>query len=64
VEQTLAGSPAELVDRVGARSLSNLARLPDALFRKGLRMLRQHEREGRIPRRVVERLDLVVFRAG
>jgi len=64
VEQTLAGSPAELVDRVGARSLSNLAGLPDALFQKGLRMLRQHEREGRIPHRIVERLDLVVFGLG
>jgi ubiquinone/menaquinone biosynthesis C-methylase UbiE len=62
VEQVLAESPAELVDRVRTRSLSNLAGLADAVFENGLDALRRDAREGRIPQRVVERLDLVVFR--
>jgi SAM-dependent methyltransferase len=63
VEQVLAESPDELIDRVRTRSLSNLAGLADAVFHDGLRAMEQHARDGGMPQRIVERLDLVVFRS-
>jgi SAM-dependent methyltransferase len=63
VEQTFAEDADELVEKVRLRSLSNLAALPDRAFREGLRTLRRHAAEGRIAGPVVERLDLVIFRA-
>jgi SAM-dependent methyltransferase len=64
VEQVLAASPDELIDRVRARSLSNLAALPDAVFQQGLRALKRDAQVGSVPQRIVEELDLVVFRSG
>jgi ubiquinone/menaquinone biosynthesis C-methylase UbiE len=63
VEQVLAESPDEFIDRVRTRSLSNLAGLADAVFQDGLRAMQRHAREGGMPQRVVEQLDLVVFRS-
>jgi hypothetical protein len=54
----------ELIERVRSRSLSNLAALPDTLFRQGLRVLERDARLNSIPQRIVEELDLVVFRSG
>ncbi|SEG96981.1 Ubiquinone/menaquinone biosynthesis C-methylase UbiE [Nonomuraea solani] len=58
VEQVLAESADEFVERVRTRSLSNLAKLPEDVFQRGLRALER----GGVPGRVVEELDLVVFR--
>lgn len=64
VEQVLAAGPDELLDRVRARSLSNLAALPDAVFERGLRALERDAEVGGVAQRAVEELDLVVFRQG
>jgi SAM-dependent methyltransferase len=64
VEQVLAESRDEFIERVRTRSLSNLAGLADAAFQNGLRAMEQHAREGGMPARIVERLDLVAFRSG
>jgi len=61
VEQVLAESPDEFIDRARSRSLSNLAGLTDAVFQSGLRAMEQHAREGGMRDRIVEHLDLVVF---
>jgi SAM-dependent methyltransferase len=61
VAQTLAGSPQEFVERAGSRSLSNLATLDDDLFEAGLRAMEHDAAAGRMPERIVEQLDLVVF---
>ncbi|MFI6071566.1 hypothetical protein ACIA5C_08250 [Actinoplanes sp. NPDC051343] len=54
-------SAEEFVARAWSRSLSNLATLDDALFEEGLRTMERDAAEGRLPDRIVERLDLVVF---
>lgn len=59
VPQRYAGSPAELVDKVATRSLSNLARLPDDAFAAGLAAVRADAPGLAYP--LDERLDLVVF---
>ena len=61
VEQTLAESPREFVERARSRALSNLAALDDDLFGRGIRAMERDAAEGRLPAPVVERLDLVVF---
>jgi SAM-dependent methyltransferase len=61
VPQVLAESAEEFVARARSRSLSNLATLDDALFEEGLRTMERDAAEGRLPDRIVERLDLVVF---
>jgi ubiquinone/menaquinone biosynthesis C-methylase UbiE len=63
VGQVMAESPAEFVARARSRSLSNLATLDDALFRAGLQAMERAAAEGRMPARIVEHLDLVVFGA-
>ncbi len=63
VPQVIAGDGDELIERARTRTLSNLAKLPDALFHAGLRALRQDAANGAIPYPVVEHLDLAVFRA-
>ncbi|MBF9133863.1 class I SAM-dependent methyltransferase [Plantactinospora sp. S1510] len=63
VEQTFADNADELVAKVTARSLSPLAGLSDQVFENGLSALRRDADEGRIAGPVVDRLDLVVFRA-
>lgn len=63
VGQTFAETAAELVDKVATRSLSPLAGLPDPAFRAGLAALRADVAAGRVVAPVLERLDLVVFRA-
>ncbi|MEU8610380.1 class I SAM-dependent methyltransferase [Actinoplanes sp. NPDC048791] len=63
VEQTFADNADELVEKVKTRSLSPLAGLPDQVFEDGLSALRKDADEGRIAEPVVDRLDLVVFRA-
>ena len=61
VAQVLAESPREFVARARSRSLSNLATLDDALFEEGLRAMEADAAGGRLPDRIVEHLDLVVF---
>jgi SAM-dependent methyltransferase len=63
VEQTFAENADELVEKVEARSLSPLAGLPDHAFEQGLSALRSDADRGRIAGPIVDRLDLVVFRA-
>jgi ubiquinone/menaquinone biosynthesis C-methylase UbiE len=63
VGQVLAESPAEFAERAHSRSLSNLAALDDDLFEAGLRALERDAAEARLPARIDERLDLVVFAA-
>jgi len=63
VEQTFADDAGELLEKVKTRSLSPLATLPDHVFKNGLAALRGDADEGRLPGPIVERLDLVVFRA-
>ncbi|GAB2606909.1 hypothetical protein Aab01nite_02160 [Paractinoplanes abujensis] len=60
VEQTFAETADELVGKASTRSLSPLAALPDQIFQAGLAQLRQDA----VDEPIVERLDLVVFRAG
>jgi SAM-dependent methyltransferase len=62
VGQVLAESRAEFVERARSRSLSNLATLDDGLFQAGLEAMERDARDGRMPERIVEQLDLVVFR--
>ncbi|HEX5203765.1 class I SAM-dependent methyltransferase [Paractinoplanes rhizophilus] len=64
VAQTFAESAGELVEKVATRSLSPLAGLPDQAFEEGLSALRRDASDGTIAVPVVNRLDLVVFRAG
>ncbi|HEY0531431.1 MAG TPA: class I SAM-dependent methyltransferase [Actinoplanes sp.] len=61
VTQVLAESPPEFVARARSRSLSNLATLDDALFEAGVRAIERDAAEGRLPGRIAEQLDLVVF---
>ncbi|MFC3993402.1 hypothetical protein [Actinoplanes siamensis] len=63
VAQTFAADADELVEKVRARSLSPLAGLSDRAFREGLSALRRDARAGYIAGPIVDRLDLVVFRA-
>jgi SAM-dependent methyltransferase len=63
VEQTFAETSGELVEKVEARVLSPLAGLPDQVFERGLSALRSDADNGRLAEPIVERLDLVVFRA-
>lgn len=63
VGQVLAESPGEFAERARSRSLSNLAALDDDLFEAGLRALERDAADGRLPDRIDERLDLVVFAA-
>jgi SAM-dependent methyltransferase len=62
VVQKLADNPEQFVARTRTRSLSNLARLPDAAFADGMRRLDDDARSGRLPEPLAETLDLVVFR--
>ncbi|GAB3853831.1 hypothetical protein ACFPIJ_61675 [Dactylosporangium cerinum] len=50
VGQVFAASPRELLDKVRARSLNNLAALPDAVFQRGLRALQRDTPHRRAPR--------------
>ncbi|HTJ37452.1 MAG TPA: class I SAM-dependent methyltransferase [Dactylosporangium sp.] len=61
VSQVFAATAGELVERVRARSLSNLAALPDEAFRAGLSVLRRDAAAGRIEEPVIDALDLVVY---
>jgi SAM-dependent methyltransferase len=63
VAQTFAENADELIGKVAARSLSPLAALPDRAFAEGLSALRSDAGEGAVVGPIVERLDLVVFRA-
>jgi ubiquinone/menaquinone biosynthesis C-methylase UbiE len=63
VGQVLAESPQDFVSRARSRSLSNLATLDDSLFHAGLEAMERDAAEGRMPSRIVEQLDLVVFGA-
>ncbi|BCJ48134.1 hypothetical protein GCM10010168_24940 [Actinoplanes ianthinogenes] len=63
VEQTFARDAGELVRKVETRALSPLAGLPDETFERGLSALRSDADSGRLTGPIVERLDLVVFRA-
>jgi SAM-dependent methyltransferase len=63
VEQVFAEDAGELVEKVQTRSLSPLADLPDQAFEEGLSALRRDADRGRIAAPIVDRLDLVVFRA-
>lgn len=62
VGQVLADSAATFLARARSRTLSNLAALPDDLFHKGLQAIERDAANGHLPDRVVEHLDLVVFR--
>ena len=53
VEQVLAESPDEFIDRARTRSLSNLAGLADSVFQSGLRAMEQHAGEGGMQDRIV-----------
>ena len=53
VEQVLAESPDEFIDRARSRSLSNLAGLADSVFQSGLRVMEQHAGEGGMQDRTV-----------
>ncbi|MBL7259397.1 class I SAM-dependent methyltransferase [Paractinoplanes lichenicola] len=64
VEQTFVADADEFVEKAASRSLSPLAALPDQAFEDGLAALRRDAAEGRVTGPIVERLDLVVFRAG
>jgi SAM-dependent methyltransferase len=61
VGQVLAESPRDFVERARSRSLSNLATLDDALFRSGVEAMERDAGEGRLPERITEHLDLIVF---
>jgi SAM-dependent methyltransferase len=63
IAQLMAGTTAELLDKVRSRSLSNLAALPDSAFERGCRELERAALAGDIPIPVVEHLDLVAFRS-
>ncbi|WP_281171449.1 class I SAM-dependent methyltransferase [Paractinoplanes globisporus] len=63
VEQTFAQNAEELVKKVEARSLSPLAGLPGQAFEHGLSALRSDADNGAFAGPIVDRLDLVVFRA-
>jgi ubiquinone/menaquinone biosynthesis C-methylase UbiE len=62
VEQTLADTADQLIDKVRTRSLSNLAELPDPLFEQGTRELEHAALAGKIDFPVTEHLDLVIFK--
>ncbi len=62
VPQVFAADGDELLYKVGTRSLSPLAALPDAEYHAGVRRLRADVARGAFPGPVTERLDLVVFR--
>jgi ubiquinone/menaquinone biosynthesis C-methylase UbiE len=64
VTQVVAESPEDFLVRARSRSLSNLATLDDRLFEAGLRELERDAGAGRLPERIDEELDLIVFTAG
>jgi ubiquinone/menaquinone biosynthesis C-methylase UbiE len=63
IEQVLAASPDELIDKVRTRSLSNLAALSVGAFENGLRAMERDAQLSNIPQNIVEQLDLVVFKS-